>query len=187
MRFTILVAAGAGGCLVGGGEVTETFTGATALSIELASGSVTVDSSGDDTLTVSWDGGGVGKAAASPTIAQDGDGVVTVEARGQLGGGDIGAKVPAGVPVAVLLDRGDVTVRLSAPADLDLCVGAGSVSVQVPDDVDYDLDLAVGAGSVTLGIPDVDGADFVISVCEGAGSIEVQPFVAGATTTSPTL
>lgn len=184
MRWTIAVGLGAAGCVVGGGEVTETFTGATALSISLASGSVTVDSSPDDALVVGWDGGGVGKAA-NPDIAQDADGVVTVEARGQLGGGDVTASLPAGVPLSVLLDRGDVTVTLAAPSDLDLCVGAGSVTVAVPDDVDWDLDLAMGAGGITLGIPDVDGAEHTITVCEGAGSVDVQPYVP-ATSSSAT-
>jgi hypothetical protein len=167
----VALVVGASGCFVGGGEQVVAFESATSLSVSLANGSVTIEPTEDGDTVVEWDGGGIGRAAF-PEIEQHLDGGVSVDARGQLGGGDVVVHVVPGIPIDVLLDRGDIAVTLAAPADLDLCVAAGSVEVELPPG-DYDLDVAAGAGDVTLEVPDVDGAATRISVCAGAGSIDI--------------
>lgn len=171
MRWTVLGAVAAG-CVVGGAELVYEFPDATSLGLELANGSVVVDDTFDGPTTVEWDGGGIGDAA-TPEVREARDGAVTVDARGQLGGGDLAAHVVPGLPVRVLLDRGDVTVDLEAPSDLDLCVGAGSVDVTLPPG-EYDLDVDLGAGSVDLEVPDTDGAAFSVRVCQGAGDVRIR-------------
>lgn len=176
MRAWWIVVAGSG-CVVGGGEVSYRFDDAAALSVSLANGSVTVDPSEDGSTVLEWDGGGLGRAA-SPEVSLGPDRTVRFDARGQLGGGDLVAHVAPGLPVTVLLDRGDVDVALDAPADLDLCVAAGSVTVEVPPGP-WDLDVSLGAGEVSLGVDDTDGAPFTLAICAGAGDVSIEPRAPG--------
>src|SRR5687768_1110191 len=95
------------GCIVGGGEGSWAFPGAAGLYVSLGNGDVHVGSSADDLTHVAYDGGGIGRAA-HPHVDQDGAGLVTVDGRGALGGGDVTASVADGIPVTALVDRGDI-------------------------------------------------------------------------------
>ncbi|MEQ1507149.1 MAG: hypothetical protein ABMB14_33280 [Myxococcota bacterium] len=169
--FMTLGILGIAGCVVGGGEADETFTGVTGLEIELGSGDVTIRPSDDDSTRVMWDGGGVGKAAR-PTIDQSRDAAGVVDARGTLGGGDVNALVTGGVPITAIVDRGSVSIELTEAAPIDACVGAGDVSIGLPAG-SYDLQLEMGVGNIDIGIIDEDGGGPVISACAGAGSIDL--------------
>ena len=158
------------GCAVGGSEREFTFDDAIGLTIELGSGDVVVESSADEVLYVTYDGGGLGKAAR-PDVYQE-DGEVFVDARTLLGGADIEALAPAAVPLDIQVDRGDIDVELAASASVHACVGAGSVSIGVPAG-EYRLDLDVGAGSISSEIVDRADAPYTLSVCAGAGSVDV--------------
>lgn len=160
------------GCVVGGGDRSWVFDGATALHVELASGSIVVTPSMDDRLRLAFDGGGVGQPAR-PVVDQLDDGTVTLLASDGIGGGDVDARVPAGIPIEAELDQGDISVTLEAPADVFLCVAAGSVDLVVPPG-DYRLDLDVGAGSISAGVVESEGADHLLSVCAGAGDVTVR-------------
>jgi hypothetical protein len=158
-------------CVVGGGERSWLFEDATALSVALGSGEVTVVSSPDAAAVVAWDGGGVGQAA-NPDVWQDG-GCVFVDAKGGLGGGELEVEVPAGASVTAHLSRGEITITLDAPADIDACVGAGEITIEVPPGA-YALDLQMGAGEISSDITHDAGAEHVIRACAGAGEVTVR-------------
>ncbi|MEQ1564667.1 MAG: hypothetical protein ABMA64_03430 [Myxococcota bacterium] len=162
------------GCVVGGGESSWTFQGATSMTASLANGDLRVWSSGGPETLVTYDGGGVGRAAL-PDVWQDSDGSVHADGGGQLGGGDLDVWVSDGIPVAGFLDRGDLSVELTAPADIEACVGAGSVSIGVPAGA-YALEIDAGVGSVDLEIVDDPSAAHTIHVCVGAGDIDVHVY-----------
>ncbi len=170
MRFGV-VALLLGGCVVGGGEGSWVFDGATGLRIELASGEVSVTPSEDGALRLAFDGGGIGQAAR-PEVGQEG-GEVELLASDGLGGGEVDARVPPGIPIEVLLDSGEIAVELVAPADVFLCVATGSVDLVVPAGA-YRLDLDVGVGSVAEEIVHDPDAEHAIALCAGAGDVTVR-------------
>ncbi|MCA9493830.1 MAG: hypothetical protein KC656_10520 [Myxococcales bacterium] len=171
-----------GGCVIGGGERSWVFDGATGLRVELASGSILVGPSMDDQLRLAFDGGGVGQPA-HPDAVQASDGFVSLLASDGLGGGDVDARVPGGIPIEAFLDQGDITVELAEPADVVLCVAAGSVTLVVPPGR-YDLDLDIGAGSISQGVVDDPSAPYRLSVCAGAGDLSVSTGVVESTSTA---
>lgn len=158
-------------CVVGGGERSWQFGDAGAISIELDGGEVLVTNSADRTTWVEFDGGGIGEVA-NPDVWQDGD-CVFVDADGGLGGGELFAEVPEGTSIEARLDRGELTVVLDAPADVDVCVGAGEVTIEVPPGA-YALDVDVGAGEVSTDITNDPGAVHTIRACAGAGEVTVR-------------
>jgi len=163
------------GCVVGGGEQTYRYDGLTGITIELGSGEVEVLGQPDGCCEteVNLDLGGVGQKAARGDLEVGPDGWLTVDAKGLLGGGDILAFVPAGLPVEVLVDRGDVLVALERPADVHACAAAGEVTIEVPEGA-YDLDLRGGAGEVsTEGVVHDPSAVHTIVGCVGAGELSV--------------
>jgi hypothetical protein len=165
---------GAAGCVVGGSEGVHEFASATSLSMELGNGEALIVSSPDSALRVRYDGGGIGRAAR-PEIVRDDDGAVWVDGGGPLGGGDLEIEVPAGIPVRAEVDRGELTIELSSPADLHACVGAGELSIGVPAG-SYDLQIQAGAGEVELGLVNDPSAEYSIFACAGAGEIELYAF-----------
>lgn len=160
-----------GGCAIGGGEGSWVFDDASALRVELASGEVVVGPSEDGAVRLAFDGGGIGQAAR-PEVGQGSDGAVELLASDGLGGGDVEAQVPGGLPITVLLDQGDIEVELEEPADVFLCVGAGSVELVVPPGA-YRLDLDVGVGSVSDEIVHDPDAEHALTLCSGAGDVSV--------------
>jgi len=165
----------AAGCVVGGGEQTHNYRDLAGVSIHLGNGEVEVVSDRDRCCETELhlDLGGVGARTARGDVSVDRDGWLTVDARGLLGGGDIEVRLPPGVPVEVLVERGDALVQLDAPADVYGCVAAGSVTIEVPEG-GYRLDLAGGAGAVSVdGVWHDPDAVHTIGACVGAGDVEV--------------
>jgi hypothetical protein len=166
------------GCVVGGGEQTYHFDDLAGVRIELGSGDVEVfgeeDRHGSE---ITLDIGGVGKKNARGELLVGDDGWLTVDANGGfMGGGDIEAWLPAGMPVEVFVERGDATVFLERPADVVACVAAGSVTIEVPMGA-YRLDLNGGAGAVsTQDVWGDDEAVHSIEACVGAGDVDVIGF-----------
>lgn len=161
------------GCVIRGTDRDWTFDDATSLHLELGSGDVDVVNSVDGTTHVAYDGGGVGKSGR-PNVNQRDDGSVVADARNVLGGGDFTAEMAEGIPLTVIVDRGDVTIELDVASDVDACVGAGDVSIGVPPGT-YDLQLDAGVGTIDLAIVDEPGAAHVIHACAGAGSLDIHP------------
>ena len=174
MRLGLGLLVFAPGCIVGGGDGTWTFTDATELWVSIASGNVDVTPSGDTNTIVTYDGGGVGRAAR-PDVSEDDAGRVTVDGHGQLGGGDITAQVSDGVAITAQVDRGDIDIELQAPADVDACVAAGSVSIGLPAG-SYAFDLDMGVGAIGVEFVDDPSADHTVHVCVGAGSVDLHVY-----------
>ncbi len=164
------------GCVVGGGEQALRFDDLQGLRIELGSGDITVVSErGRAARTdVFLDLGGIGEKNARGEITEGADGWVTVDARGSiLGGGDIEAWVPSGLPVELLLERGDVTVDLDGRSDVAACVAAGDLDVFTPSG-GYLLQLEAGAGAVsTEEVWHDPAAATTLDLCVGAGDLAV--------------
>ncbi len=171
-----VVLAFAPGCVVGGGTQVHRYDDLEGIAIELGSGDVAVWGEADraSETEVLLDLGGIGQDTARGTLTLQPNGWLHVDARGgPLGGGDIEAWVPAGLPVEVLVERGDVDVVQERPADVNACAAAGSVHIEVPAG-GYRLDLDGGAGSIeSSGVWDEPGAKHVITACFGAGDVEV--------------
>jgi len=163
------------GCVVGGGQQSYEFHDLSGITIELGNGEVMVDGSHDACCAteLTLDLGGVGSRTARGDVEVGDDGWLMVDARGLLGGGEIDARVPAGLPVEVLVERGEAQIELDAPADVYACVAAGEVYIEVPEGA-YDLDLGGGAGQVsTEGVVHDPDAPHRIGACVGAGEVSV--------------
>jgi hypothetical protein len=164
------------GCVVGGGEQTHRFEDLEGIFIELGSGDVEVWGTEDRgaTTEVQLDLGGVGRDTARGTLTVRDDGWLHVDARGgPLGGGHIEARVPAGLPVEVLVERGDIDIVQELPADLYGCAAAGSVHMEVPAG-GYQLELDGGAGAIdTRGVWHDPDADHTLHGCFGAGDVDI--------------
>lgn len=172
MRWIGLAVLGLTGCMVGGGEAAWEFDGVVAVDAHLGSGEMTVVSSPDERARVEWDGGGIGRVA-HPAVDVDADGVLLVDAKGGLGGGDLWLEVPAGAPLFVTVDRGELAIELDFPASIDACVAAGELSIGLPPGA-YRLDLALAVGAVEQdGLVHDDDSPYVISGCVGAGEVSV--------------
>lgn len=169
IRFGALALAS--GCVVGGGERSWSFDDVAGVQVSLANGDVTAfDGVGAD-LRVDWSGGGVGRAGFP--FVDEYDGWVTIDASGDLGGGEISLTTPPGVPVIALVDRGSVSVTRDEPADVAVVLGAGDGDVAVPRG-GYALDVLVLAGAVTLDeVFDDPSADHAIDVTLSAGDLTV--------------
>lgn len=172
-----MVATMATGCVVGGSDTQDTFSGVTALSVELGNGEVYISSSDDGLAHVHYEGGGVGRSAF-PERTQDPQGALSVDGGGLLGGGDLWVEVPEGVPVTAEVERGELTIELLAPADINACVAAGELSIGVPAGA-YDIQVAAGAGAVGVGLQSDPNAEHSIRACAGAGEIELYVFEEG--------
>src|SRR6478752_9934595 len=98
VRSLWFVAAMAEACVVGGSDSVDEFSSVTALSVELGNGDVRIVTSEDDLTRVRYDGGGVGRSAW-PEMVQDGQGALSVDGGGLLGGGDLDIEVAGGVPI----------------------------------------------------------------------------------------
>ena len=103
---------------------------------------------------------------------QDDNGVVFVDARGGLGGGDFNVEIGPGIPITAIIDRGELSIELTTAADIDACVAAGEVSIGVPAGA-YDIDLQAGVGKIAVELEDQDGAEHYIRACTGAGEIDL--------------
>jgi len=163
-------------CVIGGGEQTHRFEDLEGIFIELGSGDVDVwgEEGRERTTEVQLDLGGIGRDTARGTLTVGADGWLHVDARGgPFGGGDIEARVPAGLPVEVIVARGDIDIVADRGADLYACAAAGSVYLEVPGG-GYQLDLDGGAGAIdTHGVWHDAGAEHTIHGCFGAGDVEV--------------
>lgn len=165
----------ASACVVGGGERTVVQDDVAGLRIELGNGEIDlVDlATAGRTTTVHLELGGIGPRAARGETYVDADGWLVIDAGGALGGGEIEATVPPGLPVELFVDRGEVTVQRRVVGDVLACVGAGELTVEVPEGP-YRLDLDGGAGSVvSVGVWDAPDAEAALSLCVGAGDLSV--------------
>lgn len=171
MRLLLAVVSGGAlsGCVVGGGENTWAFSDPASITASVSSGEIAVSSSEDSGARISWEGGGFGENAWPDVEDLDGDVVVDADG-GLLGGGELDIQAPAGTPLILAVERGSVTVTLDHPASIDVCVGAGEVSLFLPEG-SYDIDSRVGAGEISSGIVDEPGAEHRITACVGAGEI----------------
>jgi hypothetical protein len=173
MRWLLVL--GTSGCVIGSVDQEFVFDDATAVSVEVSNGSLEVSSSGDDSLRIAVDGGGIGRGAV-PEVTERPDGTVVVDMRGGLGGGDVLLALPAGMSLDALIERGDISAALESPSSLDLCVAAGDASIGLPAG-GYDLDLDMGAGDISAqGIWQDDQSPWSIGVCVGAGSVDLYVF-----------
>ena len=77
------------------------------------------------------------------------------------------------------IERGEINpgvdIELLAPADIDACVGAGELSIGMPEG-SYDLQVQAGAGEVDLRLVNDPSAEHSIRACAGAGEIELYVF-----------
>lgn len=172
MRSGWVLGLGLGGCAVGGGEAVWDFEGVTAIEAHLGSGEMEVRTSPDAWSVVHWEGGGIGPVA-SPDVAVDRDGLLRVDARGGLGGGELALEVPAGAPLFLTVARGELDVALDAPASVEACVAAGELSLGLPAGA-YRIALDVAAGAWEQeGLRHDEDSPFVISGCVGAGDLSL--------------
>jgi len=137
----------------------------------LGTGDIVVATEQRDTVAVSWEGGGAGKAA-SPDVVETSDGWLEVNAGGLLGGGQISATLPIGTALEAFVDRGDIDIRLAGPSNITACVGAGSVTIHVPPGR-WNLQLDGAAGVVDSDVVHDPESDWRIGACVGAGDIHV--------------
>lgn len=163
-----------GGCAVGGSESETHFSGVTSLSLSLGSGEIYLSSSEDAQTVVRYDGGGIGRSAR-PEIEMSEDGALTVDGGGLFGGGDFDIALVPGVPITADLERGELTIELLYPSDIDACVGAGELSIGLPEG-SYDLQIAAGAGEVEIGLVNDPSAEYSVRACAGAGEIDLYVF-----------
>lgn len=174
-RILFVLCAPLAACHVGGGERSWQFDPADvqAVSIDFANGDIVVLAEHTDVVLVDWGGGGLGRDPMGHAEIIDGVLWVGNACQGACGG-DLDLLVPAGVPVSVHLDFGDIDLELQERAHIDACLRAGDLDIAVPGG-GYVMALDVGAGDLdTAGVWSDDQADTVISACVGAGDLTVR-------------
>jgi hypothetical protein len=164
----------AGACHVAGGERSWAFDAALveAVEVDFSNGDLVLLAEDTDQALVDWEGGGVGR---DPGVhAELVDGLLRVgHACAGTCGGDLDLLVPAGVPLWVQLDFGDVDLELGARADVRACLSAGDLDLRVPAG-GYRLQVDVDAGDQeVVGVFDDPLADAALSLCLGAGDLRL--------------
>lgn len=159
-------------CFVGGGERSWSLDpDASLVDVRLSNGSVSFEPGIEEEVFIEWSGGGIGnrKLWPEPLLVDD---TILLDARcGDACGGDIVIRMPPGMALSGSVERGDLLVEQIARADVEACVAAGAVELQVPSG-GWNLDLEVGAGSLVVqGVEHDPSATESISACVAAGDL----------------
>jgi hypothetical protein len=158
------------GCVVGSSDRSWDVGAVEGADLQLSNGELNVRTSHDGGARVDYDGGGFGDAAR-PEVDIDAEGWLVVDARA-LGGGELDVAVTAGAPILILQDRGEVDILLSEPADIDVCLGAGELSIGLPSGA-YDFDIHLAFGGIDRGLVHDPQSPFKVHACAVAGEIDI--------------